>query len=228
MTTTNAILHVTPASYKEIRESLQDAGYDHALREDTVMMDGIALKSKMPPPHDYYPSLAAPDLGKCPDGGWCHHGCVGRCCRVDSSGPLSGVYPDDKWPAEMFPAPREQLVFQSEDGHSTPIEGASSAEADVLIEGAGSRSRSVTSIEDQVNAQVTEIYGGSITAQPSRAGAGARDHEAMEALRNGDVAVKYKGSRWHARRKVGHIMYEPRADEDLTAAILEALKVDIG
>jgi hypothetical protein len=55
-----------------------------------------------------------------------------------------------------------------------------------------------------------------------------RDHEAMEALRNGDVAVRFAGGVWHARQKVGHIMYETRTDEDLTAAILAALEVDVG
>ena len=39
---------------------------------------------------------------RCPDGGVCHHLCQGAdCFRVRYAGPLSGVYPDDAWPAEV-------------------------------------------------------------------------------------------------------------------------------
>lgn len=47
----------------------------------------------------------APDAlrlcGQCPDGGTCHHSCRvgGPCFRADCCAPLSGVFPDDKWPA---------------------------------------------------------------------------------------------------------------------------------
>jgi hypothetical protein len=45
--------------------------------------------------------------GRCPDGGYCHgqtfeagsEPCeAGKCFRVQTSGPLSGVFPDDRWP----------------------------------------------------------------------------------------------------------------------------------
>lgn len=39
---------------------------------------------------------------KCPDGGYCHHGCAERCWRVSAAGPLSGVFPDDEWPASVI------------------------------------------------------------------------------------------------------------------------------
>lgn len=38
---------------------------------------------------------------KCPDKGTCHHDCGDRCFRVVCCGPLTGVYPDDRWPAEV-------------------------------------------------------------------------------------------------------------------------------
>lgn len=35
----------------------------------------------------------------CPDGGYCHHECDGPYCfRVAACGPLSGLYPDNRWP----------------------------------------------------------------------------------------------------------------------------------
>lgn len=38
----------------------------------------------------------------CPDGGACHHECAPvSCFRVGSCGPLSGVYPGDRWPASV-------------------------------------------------------------------------------------------------------------------------------
>jgi len=37
----------------------------------------------------------------CPDGGTCHHDCKARCFRVQACGPLSGVFPEDRWPAEV-------------------------------------------------------------------------------------------------------------------------------
>lgn len=40
----------------------------------------------------------------CPDGGACHHSCAGPCFRVQSCGPLSGVYPDDEWPPRVVEA----------------------------------------------------------------------------------------------------------------------------
>jgi hypothetical protein len=43
----------------------------------------------------------------CPDGGTCHHNCADSCFRVGSCGPLSGVFPNDDWPADVVrnPAP---------------------------------------------------------------------------------------------------------------------------
>lgn len=38
----------------------------------------------------------------CPDGGACHHGCAYGCFRVETCEPLSGVFPDDQWPAEVL------------------------------------------------------------------------------------------------------------------------------
>jgi hypothetical protein len=39
----------------------------------------------------------------CPDGGACHHECGSEkaCLRVIAAGPLSGVYPGDRWPQEV-------------------------------------------------------------------------------------------------------------------------------
>lgn len=41
-------------------------------------------------------------VAACPDDGTCHHECAdypgGHCWRVHNAGPLSGVYPDDRWP----------------------------------------------------------------------------------------------------------------------------------
>jgi hypothetical protein len=49
---------------------------------------------------DYRPPTGPPGRLPCPDGGTCHHDCStrDRCWRVDNAAPLSGVYPDDKWP----------------------------------------------------------------------------------------------------------------------------------
>jgi hypothetical protein len=45
----------------------------------------------------------------CPDGGTCHHECATACWRVRWVGPLSGVYPGDRWPAEVRAAAGEAL-----------------------------------------------------------------------------------------------------------------------
>ena len=52
-------------------------------------------------------STQEPERPTCPDGGACHHGCRLDCFRVHGCGPLSGVFPDDKWPAHVLsnPAP---------------------------------------------------------------------------------------------------------------------------
>lgn len=43
----------------------------------------------------------------CPDGGTCHHACAATCFRVETCGPLSGVFPGDRWPVSALsnPAP---------------------------------------------------------------------------------------------------------------------------
>lgn len=39
---------------------------------------------------------------RCPDGGACHHQCTaGPCWRVAACGPLSGVFPGDRWPEDI-------------------------------------------------------------------------------------------------------------------------------
>ncbi len=38
-------------------------------------------------------------MWRCPDGGYCHHGCSRACFRVLTCGPLSGVWDEDKWPS---------------------------------------------------------------------------------------------------------------------------------
>ncbi len=40
----------------------------------------------------------------CPDGGTCHHSCASSCWRVTGAVPLSGVYENDEWPAEVVEA----------------------------------------------------------------------------------------------------------------------------
>lgn len=56
---------------------------------------------------------------ECPDGGTCHHGCTDKCLRVEVSGPLSGVFPNDRWPRDvrLVPMPRKitrgQLLAQA-------------------------------------------------------------------------------------------------------------------
>lgn len=60
----------------------------------------------------------------CPDGGTCHHFCTvlgdAPCWRVHNAGPLSGVYPNNRWPTELKeptmaksnrPAPAPHKVF---------------------------------------------------------------------------------------------------------------------
>jgi hypothetical protein len=49
--------------------------------------------------------------GGCPDGGACHHWCAdGPCFRVETCGPLSGVFPDDQWPSPAVPVPADRLA----------------------------------------------------------------------------------------------------------------------
>lgn len=57
--------------------------------------------------------MTDPRSGRCPDGGYCHGSSLaagsppcreGACLRVRTSGPLSGVYPGDRWPDEVYRA----------------------------------------------------------------------------------------------------------------------------
>lgn len=50
------------------------------------------------------------DKKKCPDDGACHHGCARLCFRVQFCGPLSGVYPDDRWPEEIKTEYSQRIV----------------------------------------------------------------------------------------------------------------------
>ena len=51
----------------------------------------------------------------CPDEGACHHFCeAGPCFRVLACGPLSGVFPDNRWPQEIVSA--EKAKESSEEG----------------------------------------------------------------------------------------------------------------
>jgi hypothetical protein len=56
------------------------------------------------------------DHHACPDGGTCHHHCVEGCFRVECCSPLSGVYPDDEWPADI--RTRHAYVAPAETSHS--------------------------------------------------------------------------------------------------------------
>jgi hypothetical protein len=54
-------------------------------------------------------STAPDDDTRCPDGGACHHLCAlangpRRCVRVQNSGPLTGVFPGDRWPDAVLTA----------------------------------------------------------------------------------------------------------------------------
>lgn len=52
----------------------------------------------------------------CPDGGTCHHLCqTAACFRVLGCGPLSGVFPDDRWPDAIY---REALKADRPTGGS--------------------------------------------------------------------------------------------------------------
>lgn len=60
-----------------------------------------------PAPHTFGSMADARDRAddlnrpKCPDGGTCHHDCGDVCWRVRTCGPLSGVFPGDRWPDDV-------------------------------------------------------------------------------------------------------------------------------
>lgn len=77
-----------------------------------------------------------PVTRKCPDEGACHHECgklYGGCWRVFNAAPLSGVFPDDKWPEEVT-----RSEFEKTRAHSVldrlPTWEEVSEEMDALIE----------------------------------------------------------------------------------------------
>ncbi len=43
-------------------------------------------------------------MWRCPDGGTCHHDCTVNCFRVLCCAPLSGEFPQDKWPDKVVQA----------------------------------------------------------------------------------------------------------------------------
>lgn len=47
------------------------------------------------------------NAGTCPDDARCWHECETGCFRVTTCGPLSGVYPEDRWPEEVVHAHTE-------------------------------------------------------------------------------------------------------------------------
>lgn len=60
----------------------------------------------------------------CPDDGTCHHECGdGPCFRVQTCEPLSGVYPNDRWPADVAAAnPIPDTEPTGPTGHLTTFE----------------------------------------------------------------------------------------------------------
>jgi hypothetical protein len=69
--------------------------------DDSVMHVRARLRPGGPEPISW---RAEDQRRECPDGGTCHHDCApsARCFRVETSGPLSGVFPGDEWPAHWF------------------------------------------------------------------------------------------------------------------------------
>ena len=63
------------------------------------------------------------DQKTCPDGGTCHHHCWRMCFRVLTCEPLSGVYPDDQWPAEVAAEHQPRHCFAILPGQSHPERG---------------------------------------------------------------------------------------------------------
>lgn len=69
-----------------------------------------------------------PDGVKCPDDGTCHHQCIEAarpCWRVQTCGPLSGVFPGDQWPdnvtaANIEPA-KPTRTFTRHDGQEYSV-----------------------------------------------------------------------------------------------------------
>lgn len=59
--------------------------------------------------------------GRCPDDGTCHHDCDDNACfRVRSCGPLSGVFVNDEWPAEVRAAHAETPPEEAPEEEAPP------------------------------------------------------------------------------------------------------------
>lgn len=67
----------------------------------------VLIRCQHTVPYGYDAEPGDPLPGRCPDGGKCHHGCTTGCWRVSYCGPLSGVYPGDRWPADVRDAHAE-------------------------------------------------------------------------------------------------------------------------
>jgi hypothetical protein len=87
-------------SAADIENKIQAGLLEHALED--LRLAGIYLESTR------QWVLEAVRDGRCPDGGTCHHQCASPrvCFRVTECGPLSGVYPGDRWPADVRQAAR--------------------------------------------------------------------------------------------------------------------------
>ncbi len=46
----------------------------------------------------------------CPDGATCHLDCGDECWRVEHTAPLSGVFPDDRWPDDVLEPQRSAFL----------------------------------------------------------------------------------------------------------------------
>jgi hypothetical protein len=97
--------------HRELRRVLAalvvQAGGRLDIREEAVLAVTDTLTTVVVPDQEpglYLRLAVTPDTRqRCPDGGTCHHSCksgaLADCERVRTSGPLTGVYSGDKWPA---------------------------------------------------------------------------------------------------------------------------------
>jgi hypothetical protein len=93
--------------FEEVRRRLPDrhdiGKYSVFLQMRAMMRDGLLTRRRSNPKAAYRWHITEKgSQGRCPDGGTCHHWCGRKCFRVQTCGPLSGVYPDDEWPAEVL------------------------------------------------------------------------------------------------------------------------------
>jgi hypothetical protein len=74
-----------------------------AIQGSVVTDTGEDMQLASQKPEDHEP---------CPDGGACHHGCnPPGCFRVHWAGPLSSVFPGDKWPDDVVASHPESGVL---------------------------------------------------------------------------------------------------------------------